>query len=198
MKQSLGARTIVCPHPVLMVGTYDARDRPNLMAASWGGICCSDPPCVAVSLREATYTYHNLTARKAFTVGIPTAAQAAQADYIGIYSGRRRDKFAATGLTPVRANAVDAPYADEFPVVLECELHRVVEIGLHTQFIGRIVDLRADPEVLNDKGLPDLARVAPLIYSSGDREYFAVGERLGRAFQMGREPRGGDDEADHE
>jgi flavin reductase (DIM6/NTAB) family NADH-FMN oxidoreductase RutF len=198
MKQSLGARTIVCPHPVLMIGTYDAQDRPNLMAVAWGGICCSDPPCVAVSLREATYTYHNIMARKAFTVGIPTVQQAAQADYVGIYSGRRRDKFAATGLTPVRANAVDAPYAEQFPVVLECTLHQVVKIGLHTQFIGRIVDLRADADVLNDKGLPDLGKVAPLLYSSGDREYFGVGERIGRAFHIGRERKEGDDGIDHE
>ena len=62
----------------------------------------------------------------------------------GIASGRDVDKFAVTGLTPVKSELVDAPYAAEFPVVLECRLLHIVEIGLHTQFIGEIIDVKAD------------------------------------------------------
>ena len=51
MKKSLGAKTLVYPTPVFVVGTYDPNGKPNVMTASWGGICCSQPPCVAVSLR---------------------------------------------------------------------------------------------------------------------------------------------------
>jgi len=70
MKESLGARTLLFPTPVLMVGTYDRDGKPNLMNAAWGGICCSQPPCVAVSLRKATYSHAAIVERKAFTVGI--------------------------------------------------------------------------------------------------------------------------------
>ena len=136
MKHSLGARTLLFPTPVLMVGTYDQAGKPNLMNAAWGGICCSQPPCIAVSLRKATYSHSCITERKAFTVGIACESRMVEADYVGIASGRDVDKFAATGMTPVRSELVDAPYAAEFPVVLECRLLHVVEIGLHTQFIG--------------------------------------------------------------
>ena len=44
MKKSLGAKTIVYPTPVLVVGTYDDDGKPNVMTAAWGGICCSVPP----------------------------------------------------------------------------------------------------------------------------------------------------------
>ena len=54
MKKSLGAKTLVYPTPVFVVGTYDKAGKPNAMTAAWGGICCSQPPCVAVSLRKAT------------------------------------------------------------------------------------------------------------------------------------------------
>ncbi len=60
MKKSLGAKTIIYPTPVLIVGTYDAAGKPNVMTAAWGDICCSIPPYVAVSLRKATYTYGNI------------------------------------------------------------------------------------------------------------------------------------------
>lgn len=43
MKKSLGASTLLFPTPVLLVGTYDANETPNLMTAAWGGICCSKP-----------------------------------------------------------------------------------------------------------------------------------------------------------
>ena len=59
MKKSLGAKTLVYPTPVLVICTYDNEGKPNAMTAAWGGICCSSPPCVAVSLRKATYTYGN-------------------------------------------------------------------------------------------------------------------------------------------
>ena len=101
MKKSIGAKTIIFPTPVLIVGTYDISGKPNLMAAAWGGICCSRPPCVAISLREATYTHGNITERKAFTINILSEAQVKEADYYGIATGRDVDKFAVTGVTPV-------------------------------------------------------------------------------------------------
>lgn len=54
MKKSIGAKTIIFPTPVLVIGTYDKSEKPNLMTAAWGGICCSRPPCVAISLRKAS------------------------------------------------------------------------------------------------------------------------------------------------
>jgi flavin reductase (DIM6/NTAB) family NADH-FMN oxidoreductase RutF len=53
---AIAPTTVLQPHPVLLVGTFGADGKPNVMNAAWGGICCSDPPCVAVSLREATLT----------------------------------------------------------------------------------------------------------------------------------------------
>jgi len=57
--------------PILMVGSYDKEENPNVMNAAAGGICCLSPPCIYVSLREATYTYHNIMNKNAFTISIP-------------------------------------------------------------------------------------------------------------------------------
>jgi flavin reductase (DIM6/NTAB) family NADH-FMN oxidoreductase RutF len=186
MKKSLGAKTLLFPTPVLMVGTYDQDGKPNLMNAAWGGICCSQPPAVGVSMRKATYTHAAVIARKAFTVGISCEAKMVEADYVGIDSGRDVDKFAAAGLTPIRSELVDAPYAAEFPVVLECRLLQVVENGLHTQFIGEIVDVKADDSVLSEDGLPDIMKIRPLIYDTAHKGYHGVGPLLGNAFSIGK------------
>ncbi len=186
MKQSLGAKTQLFPTPVLMVGTYDRKGKANLMNAAWGGICCSQPPCIAVSLRRATYSHGCIVERKAFTAGIACEGLMAQADYVGIASGRDADKFAVAGLTHVRSELVDAPYAEEFPVVLECRLLHVIEIGLHTQFIGEIMDVKADAEVFGEDGRLDILKIRPLIYDTARRGYHGVGPRLGDAFSVGK------------
>lgn len=186
MKKSLGARTLLFPTPVLMVGTYDLEGKPNLMNAAWGGICCSQPPCVAVSLRKATYSWAGIVERKAFTVGIACEARMEVADFVGIVSGRDVDKFATTGLTPVRSELVDAPYASEFPVVLECRLLHTIEIGLHTQFIGEIVDVKAEADVLGDDGYPDIMKIKPIIFDTSHKGYHGVGPLLGMAFSIGK------------
>jgi hypothetical protein len=117
MKKSFGARTLIFPTPVWVVGTYDPAGKPNVMTAAWGGICCSSPPCVAVSLRKATYTYGNIVERKAFTISVPSEGYAREVDYIGMVSGKNVDKFITSGLTPVRGSLVDAPHIGEFPLV---------------------------------------------------------------------------------
>ena len=109
-----------------------------------------------------------------------------EADYVGIASGRDVNKFNVTGLTPVKSELVDAPYAAEFPLVLECRLLQIVEIGLHTQFIGEIVDVKAEADVLGDDGLPDILKIKPLIYDTGHKGYHGVGPLLGKAFSVGK------------
>jgi len=187
MKKSLGAKTILYPTPTLLVGSYDEAGKPNLMTAAWGGICCSEPPCVAVSLRKATYSYGNLLERRAFTLSVPSQTQMKQADFFGLASGRDIDKFAATGLTAARSQLVDAPYVEEFPLVLECKVVQVLELGLHTQFVGEVLDVKADEAVLDASGMPDIQKVLPIIFSPGNRTYHGVGSLLGQAFAVGKE-----------
>jgi flavin reductase (DIM6/NTAB) family NADH-FMN oxidoreductase RutF len=187
MKKSLGARTLAYPTPVWLVGTFDPEGKPNIMTAAWAGICCSKPPCVAVSLRKATYSYGNLIARQAFTISIPGEAHVREADYVGIASGRDLDKFARVKFTPVDSDLVDAPYVAECPLILECRLLHTLEIGLHTQFVGEIVDVKAEPEVLGDKGLPDIEKVRPIIFGPEIRTYHGIGRLLGQAFAVGKD-----------
>jgi flavin reductase (DIM6/NTAB) family NADH-FMN oxidoreductase RutF len=186
MKKSLGARTLAQPSPVWVVGSYDAQGKPNMMTIAWGGICCSQPPCIAVSIRQVTHTYGNIVGRKAFTVNIPSAELIKEADYVGTVSGKNVDKFALTGLTPVRSDLVDAPYVKEFPLVIECKLLHIVEIGLHTQFVGEIMDIKAEEAVLGENGMADILKVRPFVFDANQRAYFGVGQQIGKAFSIGK------------
>lgn len=187
MKQSLGPKTLAVPAPAWLVGTYDSEGRPNLATVAWGGVCCSEPPSLAISLRKSRHSYAAIVDRKAFTINVPADTHVREADFAGIVSGRDVDKFAAAGLTPVRSELVDAPYVAEFPLVIECRLLHTVEIGIHTQFIGEIVDVKADRAVLNDQGVPDAEMIRPIIYDTGTKRYFGLGPCLGKGFSAGKE-----------
>jgi flavin reductase (DIM6/NTAB) family NADH-FMN oxidoreductase RutF len=171
---------------VLVVGTYDKAGKPNVMTASWGGICCSQPPCVAVSLRKATYSYASILERKAFTISIPSEKHVKEADYFGLVSGRSIDKFAATKLTAVRSKLVDAPYVKEFPLVLECKLVHVVELGLHTQFVGEVMDAKIDEDIVGDGGAIDVKKLKPLVFMPDTQDYYGIGNYVGKVFSAGK------------
>lgn len=188
MKISLPPQTVLLPSPVLIIGTYGADGRPNIMTASWGGIASSEPPCISVSLREATLTHHNIDQAGAFTVNFPSEKYLKEADFIGMVSGRDCDKFQATGLSVEKSQLVNAPIVKELPYALECRLSKRVDLGLHTMFIGEIVGMVADSEVLNPDRLPDIEKVRPMLWGSfGSMAYYGIGVRLGEAFSVGNE-----------
>lgn len=186
MKKSIGAKTIAFPAPVYIVGTYDKAGNPNVMTAAYGGTCCYRPPSVAVSLRKSTYSYANITDREAFTINIPSETYLKEVDYFGIVSGKDEDKFSTTGLTPVKSDLVNAPYIKEFPFVLECKLLHTIELGSHTQFVGAILDLKAEEGVLDEKGLLDIHKVKPIIFAQGTKTYYGIGVYLGKAWSIGK------------
>ena len=161
MKRSLGAKTLICPTPAWIVGSYDKQGKPNGMTVAWGGICCSQPPCLAVSLRAATYTHGNLMERRAFTVSVPSQAQVKAADYFGLVSGRDTDKFVTCNLTAVKAANVLAPVVDQCPIVYECQVVHSNDVlperlapgpagmyadgQFHRVYYGKIVAALAEP-----------------------------------------------------
>ena len=188
MKLSLPPNSVLLPSPALIIGTYGADGKPNMMNAAWGGIVSSKPPCISVSIREGKLSFHNIKQTEAFTVNIPSEKYFKEADFVGIVSGKEYDKFKKTGLTPERSKLVNAPIVKEFPYSLECKLVREINLGSHSMFIGEIVGMVADSEVLNPKQLPDIEKVRPIIWGSfGSMAYYNIGNKLGDSFSVGNE-----------
>ncbi|WP_428565762.1 MAG: flavin reductase family protein [Solidesulfovibrio sp. DCME] len=185
-KVSLGPKTLALPTPAWLIGTYGADGKPNLMTAAWGGICCSKPVCVTVSLQKPRHSYAAIMERKAYTVNIAAARDVAKVDYCGITSGRDHDKFAACGLTAVKSELVDAPYVAQCPLVLECKVVHIQDLGMHTMFVGEVLDVKVDEACLKD-GKPDPVAISPILYAPEDRHYYGIGPDLGLGFSIGKE-----------
>ena len=185
MKKNIGTELGICPTPVVVVGTYDENDKPNLVTLAWAGVCCSEPPSVQVSIRKSRYTHAAIVARKVFSVNIPSVKHIIETDYVGIVSGKDMDKFDVTKLTPMRAQMIDAPMVAEFPISMECRLVHTLSLGSHDMFVGEIVACWVDDAVLGENGKPDPKKVDPLTFTTSGG-YFGLGSFIAGSYNVGR------------
>ena len=185
MKRNLGAKDIIFPAPVLIVGTYDEDGIQNAMNVAWGGLCSSDPPARAISIRKERKTYQNILRRQAFTVHIATEALMQEADYFGLVSGSRLNKVEAISMETGKAEHVDAPCLTPFPLVMECQVMQILEIGKHFHVIGEIVNIAADEDILDERGRVDAAKLKAIGYDPAGNRYVAASQVVGHAFSAG-------------
>jgi flavin reductase (DIM6/NTAB) family NADH-FMN oxidoreductase RutF len=185
MKKNIGAELGLCMTPVVVVGTYDENDKPNLVTLAWVGVCCSEPPSVQVAIRKSRHTHAAIVARKAFSVNVPSAKYIVETDYAGLASGKHADEFDVAKLTPVRGEKVDAPMVREFPISMECRLTHTLELGTHDMFVGEIVACWVDDAALGENGKPDPKKVDPFAYTSGGG-YFRLGDFITASHDIGK------------
>lgn len=181
MKKSFGPKTVIYPLPVLLIGTYDAEGKANIMTASWGGIVNSTPPMLSVSVRKERHTYAALMENQEFSISIPQVAKAREADYCGIFSNSNSDKMAELGLNPMKSELINAPVFEEFPVVLLCKVSKTMDLGSHTLFVSEILDFQVEESVLTD-GKADIEKIDPLLYDTISKTYYSLGTKVKKAF----------------
>ena len=183
MRTKLKITEGIFPMPVLMIATYNDDGSVNVMNAAWGTMVERD--IVALNLSESHKTVQNIKARGAFTVSIADAAHVVEADYFGVESGNQvSDKLARSGLTASKAEAVDAPVINEFPLCLECEFIEYQDGEYGCGVIGKVVNVTADERVMAD-GKVDMSLVNAIAFDPYTHGYYRVTERVGEAFKDG-------------
>jgi flavin reductase (DIM6/NTAB) family NADH-FMN oxidoreductase RutF len=186
MKRRLGPSDILFPVPAALVasGTWE---KPNLLTVAWIGMMGSDPPMLAISLRKGRHSLDIIRESKEFTVNIPSAKHFREADYCGLVSGRKHDKFRDCGFTAMPGAVVKAPLVEECPFNLECRVVQEVEFGPWAVILAEIVETHVDVDAVDpETGKIDVSKVDPLVYCATIREYWSLGERLGLGFKAGK------------
>ncbi len=177
-RTNFGAKPLMYPQPVLIIGTYDENGVPNAMNAAWG--ITTDFKEISISLSEHKTT-DNLAKRGAFTVSMATEDQVVACDYVGIESGRKvPDKFEKAGFHATKSEFVDAPLIDELPLALECKVRSFTDGKL----VGEIVNVSADDSVITD-GKVDMKKLRPIAFDPFNNAYVGIGEKVGNAFSDG-------------
>lgn len=183
---NFGPKTWLFPEPALVIATYNEDGSVDAMTAAWGGVCQETPPGVMIDLAADHRTTANIRRTKAFTIAIPTVDTVVPTDYFGIVSANKEPrKFEKSGLTARKSENVDAPIIEEYKMVLECKLFDEFVIKEDVRVVGEIVNVSADESVLTD-GKIDAKKLKPIAWNPITREYVALGEVVGLAWNIGK------------
>ncbi len=179
MRKNFGAKAILYPMPVLIIGSYDENGVPDAMNAAWGGI--SEETEISICVSADHKTTKNILEKGAFTVSIADAENVVAADYVGIVSGNsEQNKIEKAGWHAIKSEFVDAPLFEELPMALECKLISYDQESC--RLVGEIVNVCADEKILDGNGLVDLTKFRPITYDPVHHTYRTIGEAVGKAF----------------
>jgi len=166
------------PVPVVLVSCRGkAGQKPNIITIAWCGVASSKPPTLSVSIRPSRYSHKLITEAGDFVVNIPTADMSDKCDLCGMRSGREIDKFEVLSFTETAASKISSPLIKECPVNIECKLRNVIKLGSHDMFIGEVVAIHADSDMMTEEGSLDYNKLKPFVYNQG--EYWSLGKKIG-------------------
>ena len=187
MKKELGPSDVIFPVPpaLLVSGTGETA---NLMTASWIGIVSSTPPTIGVSLYKDRYSLELIRKNHEFTVNLPSAKHFREVDYCGLTTGRKRNKFKDIGFTPLPSSVINTPIIQECPYNIECKVTREIELGDYILILGEILETHVDEEHFDpsNRANINITSLQPLAYCPVIREYWSLGEKLGKGFDVGK------------
>ncbi|MDD4395907.1 MAG: flavin reductase family protein, partial [Bacteroidales bacterium] len=97
-KRQLKAGNMLNPVPVVMVSCGNTMDEYNIITVAWCGTVCSDPPMCYISVRPERHSYPIIKKNKEFVINLVSAPLVEIADWCGVRSGKKFNKFLETNL----------------------------------------------------------------------------------------------------
>jgi flavin reductase (DIM6/NTAB) family NADH-FMN oxidoreductase RutF len=169
--------TLLAPLPPMMV-SCGSMEKPNIITVAWTGITNTIPPKTYVSIRPQRHSYAFIKESGVFTINLTPKHLIREADFCGMYTGAKVDKFAKCHLTAEPGVNVDCPSIAECPVSIECRVTDIIPLGSHDMFLADIVTVSVDESLLDESGKLCMERAGLAAFAHG--EYFEVGKKIGK------------------
>jgi flavin reductase (DIM6/NTAB) family NADH-FMN oxidoreductase RutF len=187
LKKQLGPTDVIFPVPAALV-VSGRGEAANILTIAWIGILSSTPPTIGISMMKRRYSHDLIHQFQEFTVNFPAAGQFREVDYCGITSGRSHHKAQELGFTLLPGAVIETPIVQECPYNIECKVTQEIELGEYTLFLGEIVETHVDEAHFDpsNRAKINIASLDPLVYCAVIREYWRLGEKLGKGFDAGR------------
>ena len=169
-----GALLAPVPPAMVSVGTMEES---NILTVAWTGILNTIPPKTYISVRPRRHSHGILMEKREFVINLTTEDLVRAADYCGMYTGAKVDKFQVMGLHKEEVPGFACPMIAESPLSLACRVTDVVPMGTHDVFYADIVSVHVDDSLIGADGKLCLDKAGLAAYAHG--EYFALGKKLG-------------------
>jgi flavin reductase (DIM6/NTAB) family NADH-FMN oxidoreductase RutF len=166
--------------PTTLVGAT-VEGKPTFITIAHVGIM--DLGSVSLGMNKIHYTNAGIKENGTFSVNIPSIEMVKETDYCGLVSAKNVDKGDLFEIFYGRLKT--APMIAECPINMECRLIQTVDFPRHDIFVGEIVETYCDESCLSD-GVVDFSKVQPILFVMNDKSYWKLGERLARAWHVGK------------
>ena len=175
-KRELKGGALVAPVPAVMV-SCGSKERPNIITIAWCGITNTVPPKTYISIRPERYSYDIIKQSGEFVINLVPKTLTRSADFCGMYTGKRVNKFEKCSLTPIDSRHVNAPTIEESPINIECRVTDIIPLGSHDMFLADIVGVCVDERLMEgDKLCINRAHLCAFAHG----EYYELSSRIGK------------------
>jgi flavin reductase (DIM6/NTAB) family NADH-FMN oxidoreductase RutF len=171
------AYRLLHPMHTVLVSCIGKTGKPNVLPLAWVMPTSREPALVAISIAPSRYSHALIEETGEFVLNIPTVNIIREMLFCGRTSGKNRDKFYETGLTPLPARKVKAPVIKECVAQLECKLHSKFRTGDHTIFVGKVIAAYAKKGVFTDIYNLDQAQ---MLYHLGENTFATLNPNVYR------------------
>lgn len=167
---------LIAPVPPAMI-SCGTMEESNIITVAWTGILGTVPPKTYISVRPRRHSYNIIKERGEFVINLTTEALIHAADYCGMYTGAKVDKFTACNLTKEEVPDFSCPMIAEAPLSLACRVTDVIPMGSHDMFIADVVSVHVDESLIDESGKLRLEKAQLAAFAHG--EYYGLGKKLG-------------------
>ena len=148
--------------PVVLVTTMRG-GRANVMTMSWHTMMEFEPPLIGCVISARNFSFDALRKTRQCVLNIPTVELIGAVAGCGNTSGRRVDKFAKFGLTPLPASVVSPPLIAECYANLECRLADTRLLNRYNFLVLEVLKAWSVPAVRDPRTLHHRGRGAFMV-----------------------------------
>ena len=156
----------------------------NYMALGWLARVNFKPAMIAICVNKTNKSCDGILDQQQFSINVPTQEMIALTDYVGLVSAKHTGK--SNLFESFYGKLPAAPLIRDCPLNVELELKEKVELPTNYTFIGEVVAIHANEEILTN-GTPDVSKMNTFMLSMPDNRYWALGECVGHAWKDGQQ-----------
>lgn len=183
MQKNIGSVMGLYPTPVTVCGTV-VEGKVNWLTIAHLGVVDHGELMISVD-KNHELSNQGIQEKGAVSVNLVNQPMLQAADYCGIA------KVATTDKSKVFkyhfGELKGAPIIDEAPLVMECEVRSVVEVGNFNNYILKPVNTYVQEEFLNEKGKVDYEKLSPVLFEFQNAQYLSTGKVIGQCWNYGKD-----------
>ena len=170
---------------MFLVGA-DFGGKSNFMALAWGSTANNKPAMFSIAISYRQYTLKGIRQNMAFSINVPSIHMAWEADYCGLVSGFSTNKADTCNFKVFYGKVANAPLIEQCPINITCKVERIIELPDHALIVGTVEENYLSEKCFSE-GKPDIGKIAPLVLVTNLRQYYSLGDSIGKAFSIGKQ-----------